>query len=237
MPVGPAVPKIRDMDTKPLIVPSLLSADFGRLEEAVRMLQAAGCELFHVDVMDGQFVPNLTLGPKLVRDLAAGTGARFDVHLMVERPEALVPAYDSPAVEFITIHPEATVHLQRALVQIRSMGKKAGASLNPATPLSQIENVLPDLDLLLIMSVNPGFAGQEFIPQCAAKIAAARKLRGNHRFVIEVDGGINRETAKRAVAAGAEYLVTGSAVYGEADPVRALREMTRLARGAASSRT
>lgn len=223
------------MNRAPIVLPSLLSADFGRLEEAVRVLQNAGCELFHVDVMDGQFVPNLTFGPKLVHDLATSTGARFDVHLMVERPEALVLAYESPAVEYLTIHPEATVHLQRALSQIRSLGKKAGAALNPATPLSHVENVLADLDLLLIMSVNPGFAGQEFIPVSLEKIAAAQKLRGDHRFVIEVDGGMNLATTEKVVSAGAEYLVAGSAIYGQDDPVAAYRAMTRQAARAKDS--
>lgn len=220
------------MQEDPLVVPSLLSADFGRLEQAVRVLQAAGCELFHVDVMDGQFVPNLTFGPKLVHDLGASTGARFDVHLMVNRPEALVPAYDAPSVEFLTVHPEATVHLQRVLCQIRSLGKKAGAALNPATPLSWLENVLCDLDLLLIMSVNPGFAGQEFIPQSTKKIAEAAKLRGDHHFVIEVDGGMDPATVQRVVPAGAEYVVAGSAIYGEAEPVEAYRTLTAQARKA-----
>jgi ribulose-phosphate 3-epimerase len=222
------------MRNTPIVLPSILSADFGRLEESVRLLRDAGCELFHVDVMDGRFVPNLTFGPKLVRDLGASTGVRFDVHLMVEEPEALVPMYDAPSVEYLTIHPEATVHLQRALAQIRDMGKKAGAALNPATPLSHIEHVLPDLDLLLIMTVNPGFSGQEFIPQLEEKIAAAAKLRRGHGFVIEVDGGINPETVSDVVAAGGEYLVAGSAVYGQKDPAAAYADMEARARKATS---
>jgi len=224
------------MTDTPLVLPSVLSADFGRLEESVRLLQEAGCELFHVDVMDGRFVPNLTFGPKLVHDLGASTGARFDVHLMVEEPEALIPEYDAPTVEYLTIHPEVTVHLQRALVQIRSMGKKAGAALNPATPLGHVEHVLPDLDLLLVMTVNPGFSGQAFIPQLEAKIAAAAKLRAGHGFVLEVDGGINPETVARVAAAGGEFLVAGSAVYGEEDPVRAYRDLTARARQSRSIR-
>jgi len=220
------------MRKTPIVLPSILSADFGRLEAAVGLLRDAGCELFHVDVMDGRFVPNLTFGPKLVHDLGASTGVRFDVHLMVEEPEALVPMYDAPSVEYLTIHPEATVHLQRALAQIRDMGKKAGAALNPATPLSHIEHVLPDLDLLLVMTVNPGFSGQEFIPQLEEKIAAAAKLRGGHGFVIEVDGGVNPETVSSVVAAGGEYLVAGNAVYGQKDQAAAYKDMEARARKA-----
>ena len=212
------------------VVPSLLSADFGRFSEQVALLENQGCDLFHVDVMDGHFVPNLTYGPKMVRDLAKKSKAGFDCHLMVREPEKMIPWFDHPSVRIITIHPEATVHLHRALHQIREMGKKAGVSLNPATPLSVIENVLPDLDLLMIMTVNPGFGGQSYIPQMTGKIADAAEICSGHNIIIEVDGGIDEKTLPETVKAGARYLVAGNAVYGREDPVKAWEQLEKMAR-------
>jgi ribulose-phosphate 3-epimerase len=214
------------------VLPSVLSANFAHFARDVNQLEAAGCDLFHMDVMDGQFVPNLTFGPKLVRDLAEESKARFDCHLMVVRPEAAIPWFNHPSVEFMTIHAEATVHLHRALHQIRDMGKKAGVSLNPGTPLSLITNVLPDMDLLLLMTVNPGFGGQKYIPQMTDKITAASILCEAHGIILEVDGGINDETIPQVVRAGARYLVTGGGVYHQDNPAEAWKRLSETAAGA-----
>ena len=211
------------------IVPSILSADFGFLADAVRVLEEKGCNLFHVDVMDGRFVPNLTFGPKLLWDLSKVSEARFDVHLMVEGPEDLAPAYEEiPAVECITVHVEATNHLQRLVSQIRSAGKKTGVTLNPATPLSTVEEVLPDVDRLLIMSVNPGFGGQEYIPQVTEKIRRAHELCASYSIDVEVDGGLDKETVPVVLKAGGEMLVIGSHIFEAKDPAKAYNDFRKL---------
>jgi ribulose-phosphate 3-epimerase len=211
------------------IIPSILSADFGFLADAVRILEKKGCTLFHIDVMDGRFVPNLTFGPKLLWDLSKVSKARFDVHLMVEGPEDLAPSYEEiPAVECITVHVEATNHLQRLVSQIRSAGKKAGVTLNPATPLTTVEEVLPDADRLLIMSVNPGFGGQEYISQMTEKIRRAHELSAPYSIDVEVDGGLDKQTIPMVLEAGGEMFVIGSHIYEAKDPARAYSDLRKL---------
>ncbi|MBM3494871.1 MAG: ribulose-phosphate 3-epimerase [Armatimonadetes bacterium] len=216
--------------SSPIVAPSLLSSDFGAFASAARACAEAGAEFLHFDVMDGAFVPNITFGPGVVKALRPHSQAVFDVHLMVERPDRWVEAFAEAGADIVTVHAEACIHLQRVLAQIRSAGAKAGLSLNPATPLDTMDYVLDDLDLLLIMTVNPGFGGQEFIPSMPTKIAQAReRLAQAPRFVhLEVDGGINATTAATVVRAGADVLVAGSAVFGHPGGlgagVRALRE-------------
>jgi ribulose-phosphate 3-epimerase len=212
------------------IAPSILSADFARLGDEVRAMTQAGADYIHVDVMDGHFVPNLTIGPAVVKALRAHTRLPFDVHLMISPVDPYVPAFAEAGADIITVHPEAGPHLHRTIQLIRSLGKKAGVSLNPATPVEMLDPVLGDIDLVLIMSVNPGFGGQSFLPGALDKLAAARaRINASGRAIdLEVDGGINAETAREAVAAGADVLVAGTAAFAGgaaryADNVRALR--------------
>jgi ribulose-phosphate 3-epimerase len=197
------------------IAPSILSADFAALGREIEAVTAAGADWIHVDVMDNHFVPNLTIGPMVVKALRPHSRLPFDVHLMVTPVDPLVPAFAEAGADTISFHPEAGPHVHRTIQLIKSLGKKAGAVLNPATPLAAIENVLGDLDLVLVMSVNPGFGGQAFIESQLAKIAALRKaIDALGRPVdLEVDGGVNAETARRCIAAGADVLVAGTAVF------------------------
>src|SRR5271169_543031 len=197
------------------IAPSILSADFAELGKEIEAVTAAGADWIHLDVMDGHFVPNLTIGPMVVKALRKHSKQPFDVHLMITPVDPLVPAFAEAGADVISFHPEAGPHPHRTLQLIKSLGKKAGVVLNPGTPLSAIENVLGDLDLVLVMSVNPGFGGQIFIESQLAKIAALRKAIDSlgRKIDLEVDGGVNVETARRCVAAGADVLVAGTAVF------------------------
>jgi ribulose-phosphate 3-epimerase len=202
------------------IAPSILAADFARLGLEIAAVTRAGADYIHVDVMDGHFVPNITIGPDVIRALRAHSRLPFDVHLMIAPVDPYVPGFADAGADIITVHPESGPHLHRTVQLIRSLGKKAGVALNPATPVEVIDNVLGDIDLVLVMTVNPGFGGQAFIESQLAKIAAVRKaIDASGRDIdLEVDGGINAETAARAVAAGADVLVAGTATFagGEA---------------------
>ncbi len=198
------------------IAPSILSADFAELSAAVRAAEAAGADMIHVDVMDGHFVPNITIGAGVVAAVRRHTSLPLDVHLMIERPERYVDGFAAAGADYLTVHAEATHHLHRLLEQVRESGAKVGLALNPLTPLTVLEEALPYLDLALVMSVDPGFGGQEFIPGSVGRIETLRRLRdrANPNCLIEVDGGINAKTAPQAARAGADVLVAGSAVYG-----------------------
>ena len=212
------------------IAPSILSADFARLGEEVRAIAAAGADYVHVDVMDGHFVPNLTIGPGVIKALRPLTDLPFDVHLMISPVDVYIPAFVEAGADIVTVHPEAGPHVHRTLQLVRSLGRRAGVALNPGTPVEAIDNLLDSVDLVLVMSVNPGFGGQSFIESQLDKIRAIRRrIDATGRAIeLEVDGGINPETAAAAVEAGADVLVAGTAVFtgGEAcysANVRALR--------------
>jgi len=217
------------------IAPSILSADFARLAEQVRAAEDGGASLLHVDVMDGHFVPNLTLGPPVVASLRKATSLPLDVHLMIENPDAFIPAFAEAGADWISVHQEACRHLHRTLELIRTSGARVGVVINPATPAETLSEVLALVDFVLVMSVNPGFGGQKFIPAVldkVRKLAAERAARGLS-YRIEMDGGIAPDTIAEAVRAGAEVLVAGNAIFGKGDPAENTRRLLKAANEAA----
>jgi ribulose-phosphate 3-epimerase len=216
------------------IAPSLLSADFARLADEVARAEAGGADLIHVDVMDGHFVPNITIGVPVVKALRKVAKVPLDVHLMISDPDRYIDAFAEAGASILTVHAEAATHLHRTLTRIRQLGAKAGLALNPATPIHHAADVAGELDLLLVMSVNPGFGGQSFIPRTYERIAAARALldKAGSRADIEVDGGVDTKNAARLVRAGATVLVAGASVFGTPDPTAAARALREAALGA-----
>lgn len=214
------------------IAPSILSADFSALGRDVAAVGRGGADLIHVDVMDGHFVPNITIGPPVVRSLRRATALPLDVHLMITSPDDYLEAFVQAGASMVSVHVEATIHLHRTVHAIKSLGAKAGVVLNPSTPVSALEEIAADVDFVLLMSVNPGFAGQSFIPRSITKITAVRALLdgvGNVGAPIEVDGGIDLLTAPAVVVAGARILVAGSAIFTAPDPERATRDLKAVA--------
>ncbi|MFN2746183.1 MULTISPECIES: ribulose-phosphate 3-epimerase [Bacillus] len=207
------------------VAPSILSADFARLGEEIKDVEQGGADFIHIDVMDGHFVPNITIGPLVVEAVRPITKLPLDVHLMIEDPDRYIPAFAKAGADILSVHVEACPHLHRTIQLIKEQGIKAGVVLNPHTPVEQIEHVLEDLDLVLLMTVNPGFGGQSFISSVVPKISRVKELaeqKGLSDLLIEVDGGVNRETAAQCIEAGANLLVAGSAVYNEKDRKKAI---------------
>lgn len=209
------------------VAPSILAADFANLQSEIEIVERAGADWIHIDVMDGHFVPNITMGALVVDAIRPHTKLPLDVHLMIENPDQYAESFVKAGADIITVHVETCNHLHRTLQHIRSLGCKPGVVLNPHTPIETIQHVLEDVDVVLFMTVNPGFGGQAFIPSVLDKVAALAKIKEQKglQFEIEIDGGVNRETVKDCVAAGATVVVAGSAIYGAADKEAALKEI------------
>lgn len=214
------------------IAPSILSADFSRLGDEIRAVEAAGADYIHIDIMDGHFVPNITIGPLIVEAVRKVTSLPLDVHLMIENPDRYIPDFAAAGADIIVVHAEATNHLHRTVQLIKSFGKKAGVSLNPATSLTALDYIIEELDLLLLMTVNPGFGGQSFIEACLPKIHSLRAMldRRGSEAELEVDGGVKPSNIARISHAGADVFVAGSAVFGTTDYADTIRELKHLAR-------
>ena len=220
------------------IVPSILSADFTRLGEQIGELKKAGCQMLHVDVMDGHFVPNITIGLPVVKSLRKATELGLDCHLMIENPGQYAERFVEAGADMVSVHQEADPHLDRTLAAIRAAGAKAGAALNPATPVSTLSEVLDIVDYVLVMSVNPGYSGQQFIPGALDKIAQLRELREIHRanFLIQVDGGVGQKNIENVVRAGADLVVAASAIFHASNPSESFEELSRAASLATAAR-
>ena len=215
------------------LAPSILSADFSNLLKDVKIVEKAGCEFLHIDVMDGHFVPNITIGPVVVQSLKGKTDMVFDVHLMIEEPEKYIEAFAKAGADIITIHQETAAHMHRVIQMIKAQGVKAGVSLNPATSLNTLEYILEDLDMVLIMSVNPGFGGQKYIPAMTEKVRRLKDMidRKDLNVEIQVDGGINPDNVREIVKAGADIIVAGSAVFNAEDVPGAIQNLRRKGEG------
>ena len=215
---------------KKLLAPSILSADFANLEKDIRSIEMAGVDIVHCDVMDGKFVPNITFGPIVVKAVRKTTKLPIDVHLMIEDPDSYLEDFAKAGADYLTVHQEEVVHLHRTVTRIKELGVKAGVAINPATPVSTLTEILEFVDLVLIMSVNPGFGGQKFIPQSIKKIETLNQLRtsNNFNFAIEVDGGVDKKTIEKLASAGVDIFVAGSAIFGNDNATAAAVELKNL---------